>query len=905
VEHSHREPRAAAEVGPPSQAGASIRSRPRTTGAFQFKTRPIPSNPERAVVVSEPERQHFLPRQPVKPVSVQAAKSVFEGKIAQNRSALQIQPSRAAGAVKGTPIKKASQVKQTSLPPDDEPTTSPPAPKRRDPDPTMPIPRRPPQTTASSGPSQRTNPFSRSKVKTSGPNVSVTKATERQDAPVLEDTLAASGPGGDDSDLAPGTSTIAPSVTANMSRQSRLRQASEETVRSSTTHNPKSAAKLEVVKLPVDQGSTQNGSRSGSGGVVRSVVGEDEGSPVRNQLGQRQTQNAFLAGTAAQRDSSQSTENYISLAGFSCDGTSPKNEPPYSPTPERTPTLQGGSAETERDNIEVLHDVDWRAAYGRRKTQDFGFPGAGIKSRATARCYRAPEDSGSWVKHTCGHFSHIRRATGCEYVSQQRCRRCSKIAPLIDSHMPKRRRTRKQASTESSRSSSSVLSGPAIKCEHRSRCRVCRSDTIPVDKCGKSLCTDLGLMIDMILKEHSNSLKGIIVNIERTQPGIANFRRLSKRIVRHCEAGGACPVSCGSCEFPYPCCPPKVAEKLNVRSPGQLNPSVNDSRSSLREAVQTVPDLVDFINSAADNFGLDLDKRPTARDDRLFEDAPVAGSQTGSVASCDIEEKSTDGEQPNEDPWLQQTRRHFTELAEARTKMLDELDAIAGPHLEQLEDHLTSGRIADSPRRRLSRLSAQLSSKSTRTKSFGQLSRGPTRHSTQPVVGLPPEMILSWSELAETEMPAAIASVSSFLDSLPGSVYQLSNEKSETHEPFDDRHPSEPVYGERRLSRPTYEELFEPKPVYRKQSSHKPKCDSEPEVEYEPLFEPGYDQDDHAPSLPQHSHTDPIFGLYDRIVELGRHLRDDTMRVTSPRHSLVQAENVPEVEKEQSFSSDL
>jgi hypothetical protein len=851
-----------------------------------------------------PEPQPFLPRQPAKPVSVQAAKNVFESKIAQNRSAPQIQPSRAAGAVKSTPIKKASQVKQTPLPSDDEPTTNPPAPERRDSDPTLPIPRSPPQITTPSGPSQRTNPFSRPKVETSGPSVSVTKVTERSDAPVLEDSLTAPGPGGDDSDSAPATSTVVPLVIADMSRQSRLRQASEETVRSSTTHNPKSAAETEEVKLPADQDSTQNGPRSGSGGVVRSIVGEGEGTPGRNHLGQRQTQNAFLAGTAAQHDSSQSNANSISPAGFSCDCTSPKDEPPYSHTPERTPTPQGGSPDTDRD-IEVPCDVDWHAAYGRRKTQDFGFPGAGIKSRATARCYRAPEALGGSVGHACGHFSQKGRATGCEYMSQQRCHRCSKITPLIDSHISKIRRTRKQASRKSSFSSSPVSSEPVIRCKRQSRCRVCRSNTIPVDKCGESLCTDLGLLIDMILEEHSNSLRGIIVNIERTRPGIANLRRLSKRIARHCEADGACSVSRGSCEFPHPCCPPKAAEKLNVGSPGQLKPSVNDFRSSLREAVQTVPDLINLVESAADDFGLDLDKRPTARDEYLFTDAPVAGSQTGSVVSYDTEEKSTDEQYSNEDPWLQQTRRHLTELAEARTKMLDELDAIAGPYLKQLEDHLASRRIVDYPRRRISELSARILRKSTRTKPFGQLSRGPTGHSTQPVVDLPPEMIPNWFGLAQTELPVAIENIGSVLDSLPGSVYQLSNDDFETHEPLDDRRPPEPAYHERRLSGSTYEEQFEPEPTYKNQSSHKPKYDFQAGAEYQPPFELGYDQDLHAPTPPQHSRTHPIFGLYDRVVELSRYLRDDNMRVTSPRHSLVEAKNVPEVKKEQSFSSDL
>jgi hypothetical protein len=1023
VEHPHREPRAAVDAGPPSQAGASIEGRPRTAGSFQFKTRPIPTEPEPSVAVPNPESQPLPPRQPAKPVSVQAAKKLFEGKLPQNRSAPQTQPSRAAVVVKGTSTQKTSQVKQTSLPSYDEPTpttsqTALHAPKRKESDPTLPIPRPPPHAATQAVPSQRTNPFFRPKVESSRSNVVVTKATERQDVPVPKDGLASTDTGGDGIDPAPGTSPInvsdtfpydvrslgfeghaaqdgsredeaskAHAVPADRSSRTHSRQSSEKIVRSSTALNPTSAAETGEVRTPVDRNFSQKGPRLGLGRDVRRAVGEDEGPSVRDKFGHRRSQNAFL-GTAAQHDSSESTTeqkaaktsttfkdsaeksigvlervDHIAARGFSYDGTSPESEPPYSATPPRTPTPEGGSMESDQDNFEVPHDVDCRTAYGRRTTQDFGFPGAGIKSRATSRSYMASKDPGKRVKGTCGHFSHMAGAAGCEYGSRQPCRRCSKIAPLFDSCAPKRRRIRRRASTESSLSSSSSSSVPRMRNEHRSKRRQCRSEDVPADRCGESLCTDLGLMIDVILKEHSNSLRGIIGNIERTRPGIANIRRLSKRMVKHCEAGGACTTSCGACEIPYPCCPPKAAEKLNVGPPGQLKPSVNDSRSNLREAVQTVPDLVDLVNSAADNFGLDLDRRPTAHDDRVFEDAPVAGSEHGSESFShddpthyseenSADEEQRDDEHRDEDPWLQQTRRHLAELAEARTQMLDELDAIAGPYLAQLEDHLASGHIIDSPRRRLSRLSAQLSRRSTRLRndSVGQASRGLTHKDLQELAHHSPGLTPEWFDLAQAQLPAAIESIASVLESLPGSVYQSSNEVSEAHfvqsgqsnggeyrpeQPYDEKRLSGPAYDEQPSSEPAYKEHLQSEPVYRRQSSYKPKYDTEPEFEYEAPLEPEYDQDDHPSSPPQRTHTDTIFGLYDRIIEIGRALREDTMLVTSPRYSMVEAETAegeqldertsgrvtthrtmsmpreqftstpPEVETAQSFSSDL
>ncbi|KAH7405730.1 hypothetical protein DE146DRAFT_649538 [Phaeosphaeria sp. MPI-PUGE-AT-0046c] len=65
-----------------------------------------------------------------------------------------------------------------------------------------------------------------------------------------------------------------------------------------------------------------------------------------------------------------------------------------------------------------------------------------------------------------------------------------------------------------------------------------------------------------------------------------------------------------------------MAEKLNVGATGQLRPNVNDNCHVLRQSLRTFADLVDLVDSAADNFGVDLQKRPTASDEQRYHDAP-------------------------------------------------------------------------------------------------------------------------------------------------------------------------------------------------------------------------------------------------------------------------------------------
>jgi hypothetical protein len=54
----------------------------------------------------------------------------------------------------------------------------------------------------------------------------------------------------------------------------------------------------------------------------------------------------------------------------------------------------------------------------------------------------------------------------------------------------------------------------------------------------------------------------------------------------------------------------------------QLPLSINDSRSDLCDRIRTMDDLIALVDSVADDLDLDLGVRPSAEDDRLFNNAP-------------------------------------------------------------------------------------------------------------------------------------------------------------------------------------------------------------------------------------------------------------------------------------------
>lgn len=203
------------------------------------------------------------------------------------------------------------------------------------------------------------------------------------------------------------------------------------------------------------------------------------------------------------------------------------------------------AVEEDYYSIEVPDHVDWRGGYGRRKTQDFGFPGARIKPRSTFRTYKAPlQDPGNWIKRACGHFSTISAIEPREEAAKKPCSQCHHTAPSPPIPL-KHHRARRRAATDSSTSSSCSSRKPKrCRRQHHSEC-------IPGDKCGDTFAQDLGYIIDSILEEHQNTLQSVISNIKHSQPNLAQLRRVSEDLLKRCKSRSSCTGACHStCQRP-------------------------------------------------------------------------------------------------------------------------------------------------------------------------------------------------------------------------------------------------------------------------------------------------------------------------------------------------------------------
>ncbi|KAL5401249.1 hypothetical protein PMIN03_011676 [Paraphaeosphaeria minitans] len=181
--------------------------------------------------------------------------------------------------------------------------------------------------------------------------------------------------------------------------------------------------------------------------------------------------------------------------------------------------------------IEVPEHVDCRGGYGRRKTQDFGFPGARthIKPRSTFRAYKAPLQSpGNWIKRACGHFSTISAIEPREEAAKVPCSQCRATSLPIPT-TSKHHRSRRRAAIDSS-SSSSQRSKKGSRCrrQHHSEC-------ISGDKCGDTFAQDLGYVIDSILQEHQHTLQNVIDNMKFSQPNLAQLGRVSEDLGKRCK----------------------------------------------------------------------------------------------------------------------------------------------------------------------------------------------------------------------------------------------------------------------------------------------------------------------------------------------------------------------------------
>ncbi|CAN9176719.1 unnamed protein product [Alternaria alternata] len=723
IEHPYREPKAGTTIAVPSaQAGSSIGERSRASGPSDSKTR------SRAYELkqSDPIIAPSLSRPPNVPQSVRSAKDFFETRASHYPS---------------TPLSPPSTIGVTrkSFAPKSQPPSGECAPTIT--------------------------------IGTATPPVDMTDYKEQYDHDVEQESMGRrrstnifagtpedARPFGIDLQAASDSSAqecipeepLAGNVEQGLVDKS---DSSDEVVRRLSTRSSVLAAETREAKNP-DLQSQREGRRAKSGRNLRRTFEEDQGtSPKRLRRS-----GSYTASLAEISDSSKepidrvaewtpSTDTETSSQQFGKsvnvrrraeeilsrnlghDGASDVSSSRRSTMSGPIPTANIG-VEEKYHEIEVPDDVDNRQGYGRRVTQDFGFPGARIKSHGTNRTSKPLRDPGSWTKRACGHFSYMGKGEHRDHAQQKICRQCSTRAPPPKQVPATQRRERRRALSESSTSTTSSSKPLKDDICRKQRRRRHHSECIPYDKCGDAFADELGYIIDNILEEHANTLQSVISNIKNSQPSLNQLRRVSGDLVQRCRANSSCRQRCqSSCQKDddwLPLCPyipPKTAEKLNVGSAGQLKPNLNDPRSSLREALQSIPDLVDLVNSAADDLGIDLERRPTVTDDDLFRNAPYESTPRESVSyhpgvSLEAPENKTADKEPlTEDSWLQQTRRHLTELSEAREQLMDELDSIAGDLDVRLQDRQESGQgeelIVHPVQRVLSRASVGASPEST------------------------------------------------------------------------------------------------------------------------------------------------------------------------------------------------
>ncbi|KAF2867109.1 hypothetical protein BDV95DRAFT_647465 [Massariosphaeria phaeospora] len=448
---------------------------------------------------------------------------------------------------------------------------------------------------------------------------------------------------------------------------------------------------------------------------------------------------------------------------------------------------------------EVPDHVDWRGAYGRRNTQDFGFPGAHIKPRGTFRTYQPLQEPGDWAKRACGHFSRISSSESQQDVAGRPCRQClMKISPP-QKEGSKYKGSRKTVTTESSTGSPSTHKKSADV--HGSpRRRYQHFESVPSNQCGDTFAKDLGHVIDAILDEHTKTLQTVINNINFTQPSLVQLRKVSDDLIQQCQTGGMCPNPCAlkacspTCQTRPPTAgercsyiPPKAVEKLNVGRPGQVGPNMNDSRSSLRASTKSVAELLDLVNSAADDLGVDLAIRPSRRDDEKFRQAPEERAPR---------QPETIEEEPFiDDTWLQETRKQLTNLSKARNVMLDELDSIAKDLGVQLQERRISesrfdparqvldknntgrsrkytpqrNRSIDSAMEKLPKILAQQvdTARLIRVLAHIQTRTSALTHGLRGLEEVPPGDIQQWLEVARLELPTALDAITTVLETLP------------------------------------------------------------------------------------------------------------------------------------------
>jgi hypothetical protein len=280
---------------------------------------------------------------------------------------------------------------------------------------------------------------------------------------------------------------------------------------------------------------------------------------------------------------------------------------------------------------------------------------------------------------------------------------------------------------------------------------------------------------------------------------------------------------------------------------------------------------VDLVNSAADDLGVDLDRRPTATEDETFRIAPVRSSSSASSVSQKTfpkvnEDAILEGTEPGEDAWLEQNGRHLTKLSEARSQLMDELDEIAEDLGVPAQERCESEPGFDPVQRVLSKVSTGVSRKSTRlrNKSVDSVAEELPRMIDQQINERRLSRVLTRISTKSRRMSAITQGLSDLvvIESIAASSSDCA---TSSHS---------------RISSCGLSPMLEMLPALK----HEPEFEeAEEQPEYEPDLEynqePELIYEDYTP--PQRSYKESLVKLQDRIADLERLLRQQTVQLTS------------------------
>ncbi|KAF2109688.1 hypothetical protein BDV96DRAFT_635955, partial [Lophiotrema nucula] len=404
-------------AGPPSQIGSTIEGRPRTSGSFKFATRPVRPEPERAVVT--PAVDGPAPTQ--KSISVKATKNLFESKASESRTNPPFPPkanSLSAKEASGGQAKDRPRQRTSTSTATDEvvrPTRIPsPTPKtatvRKESDPTLPIPRPPPESSKRTDVSQRTNPFVRQRAEVGSSGTLLRIADPSQD--VASDTSHHQKSQVHAADI-PHPSTTPSSMDGPepakppvyerkvMSQSKRLDELSKVT-RAAVEDSKRPSQSRTSEETVAPEGPKRISARrtEADRDVRRAPSNRFRRTESRStQVGSTAEPTLRRSARAAATDPSHQTESLVADFGepipsgekleeiaaktLSHDGSSSGHS--FSrriSSPAAVPSVHTG-ADDDYYETHIPIQMDYRSGYGRRKTKDFGYPGARIKPRRT------------------------------------------------------------------------------------------------------------------------------------------------------------------------------------------------------------------------------------------------------------------------------------------------------------------------------------------------------------------------------------------------------------------------------------------------------------------------------------------------------------------------------------------